>query len=132
MRTPYGEDAQKNLPLKLKAPDQQPLSESTDSAETAQFIPYLVTLAYSEKEVTTLAQVVYLSDKEGEDTKTVAKALLEKANNTAPQTPRFDWSTLKVNGSQSLNSKDLTKLVEAAVGGQVGVGRVSRLKLTPD
>ena len=108
------------------------MSESTDSAEKAQFIPYLVTLVYSEKEVNTLAQVVYLSDKEGEDTRTVAKALLEKANNTAPQTPRFDWSTLKVNGSQTLNSKDLTKLVEAAVGGQVGIGRVSRLKLTAE
>ena len=124
--------SKKNPPLKLKAPDQQPLSEPTDSAEKAQIFPYLVTLAYSEKDATTLAQVVYLSDKKGEDTKTVAKALLEKAKNTAPRTPRFDWSTLKVNGSQTLNSKDLTKLVDAAVEGQVGIGRVSRLKLSAD
>ena len=108
------------------------MSKSTGRAEKAQFFPYLVTLTYGEKDEPTLAQVVFLSDKEGEDTRMVAKALLENAKNTAPQTPRFDWSTLKVQGSQTLNDKELTKLVDAASQGQVGVGRVSRLKLSPD
>lgn len=108
------------------------MSESTGRAEKAEFFPYLVTLAYGEKDEPTLAQVVFLSDKEGEDTSMVAKALLENSKNTAPQTPWFDWSTLKVQGSQTLDDKELTKLVDAASQGQVGVGRVSRLKLSPD
>lgn len=108
------------------------MSESTGSAEKAQLFSYLVTLAYGEKDEPTLAQVVFLSAKEGEDARTVAKALLENAKNTSPQTPRFDWSTLKLQGSQTLKDKELTELVEAASQGQVGVGRVSRLKLSPD
>lgn len=108
------------------------MSESTDSAEKTQFFLYLVTLAYGEKDTPTLAQVVFLSDKEEEDTRTVAKALIENAKNTAPKTPRFDWSTLKVQGSQTLNDKELTKLVDAASQGQVGIGRVSGLKISPD
>ena len=106
------------------------MCESIGSAEKAQFFPYLVTLAYGEKDEPTLAQVVFLSAEEGEDTKMVAKALLESVKNTTPQTPRFDWSTLKVQGSQTLNDKELTKLVDAASQGQVGVGSVSRLKLS--
>ena len=108
------------------------MSESTGSADKAQFFPYLVTLAYGEKDTPTLAQVVFLSDKAGEDTRTIAKSLLENAKNVAPQTPRFDWSTLKVQGSQTLDDKELSKLVEAASQGQVGVGRVSALKLNQD
>ena len=73
-----------------------------------------------------------VSDKEAEDVRTVAKALLEKATNTAPDFPRFDWSTLKVQGSKTLNDKELTRLVDAALQGQVGVGRVSGLKLSSD
>lgn len=108
------------------------MSEPTDRAETTPFFAYLVTLAYGNKDAPTLAQVVFLSDKEGEDTRTVAKALLENANSAAPQTPRFDWSSLKVQGSQTLNQQDLTSLVNAAAQGQVGVGRVSGLKLSED
>ena len=125
---------EKKPTLKLKIPhhQHQPLSESTGSAEKAQFFPYLVTLAYGEKDEPTLAQVVFLSNKEAEDVRTVAKALLEKAKNTAPDIPRFDWSTLKVHGSKTLNDKELTRLVDAALQGQVGVGRVSGLKLSSD
>ena len=108
------------------------MSESTGRAEKAQFFAYLVTLAYGEKDEPILAQVVFLSAKEGEDRRMVAKALLENSKNTAPHTPRFDWSTLKVQGSQTLNDKELTKLVDVASQGQVCVGRVSRLKLSPD
>ena len=108
------------------------MSESTDSTETTQFFLYLVTLAYGEKDTPTLAQVVFLSDKEEEDTRTVAKALIENAKNTAPKTPRFDWSTLKVQGRQTLKDKEITQLVDAASQGQVGVGRVSKLKLSLD
>ena len=108
------------------------MSESTDSAEKTQFFLYLVTLAYGEKDRPTLAQVVFLSDKEEEDTRTVAKALIENAKNTDPKTPRFDWSTLKVQGSKTLNDKELTKLVDAASQGQVGIGRVSGLKISPN
>ena len=108
------------------------MSESTSRAETAQFFAYLVTLAYGEKDAPTLAQVVFLSNKEAEDVRTVAKALLEKAKNTAPDFPRFDWSTLKVHGSKTLNDKELTRLVDEALQGQVGVGRVSGLKLSSD
>ena len=91
-----------------------------------------MTLAYGEKDTPTLAQVVFLSYKEEEDTRTVAKALIENAKNTDPKTPRFDWSTLKVQGSQTLNDKELTKLVDAASQGQVGIGRVSGLKISPN
>ena len=108
------------------------MSESTSRAETAHFFAYLVTLGYDEKDAPTLDQVVFLSDKEAEDVRTVAKALLEKATNTAPDFPRFDWSTLKVQGSKTLNDKELTRLVDAALQGQVGVGRVSGLKLSSD
>ena len=122
---------QKKLALKLRIPEPHPLRESTGSADAEQVLPYLVTLAYGDKDTPTLAQVVFLSDKEDENTRTVAKALLENASITAPQTPRFDWSTLKVQGRQSLNDEGLTTLVTAASKGQVGVGRVSRLKLSP-
>jgi hypothetical protein len=108
------------------------LSESTSRAETAQFFAYLVTLAYGEKDSPTLAQVVFLSEKEAEDTRSVAQALLVNAKNTAPYTPRFDWSTLKVQGSQTMNDRELMTLVDAAAQGLVGVGRVSGLKLSGD
>jgi len=93
---------------------------------------YLVTLAYGDQEAPTLAQVVFLSETEGEDTRTVAEAVLRHANNTAPQTPRFDWSTLRVNGSEILSAEDTANLVDACAKGQVGVGRVSLLKLSSD
>jgi len=92
----------------------------------------LVSLVYGEKDTPTLAQVVFLSDKDGEDTRTVATALLENTKNEAPQTPRFDWSTLKMQGRQTLKDKEMTQLVDAASQGQVGVGRVSKLKLSLD
>ena len=91
---------------------------------------YLVTLAYGDQEAPTLAQVIYLSETEGEDTRTVAEAVLRHASNTAPQKPRFDWSTLRVNGTQTLNEQETTKLVSACSKGQVGVGRVSKLQLS--
>ena len=92
---------------------------------------YLVTLAYGTHETPTLAQVVFMSQTEGEDTRTVAEAVLRHANNT-PKTPRFDWSTLRVNGSEILSAEATTNLVDACAKGQVGVGRVSLLKLPSD
>jgi hypothetical protein len=108
------------------------LSESPNRAETAEVFAYLVTLAYGEKDAPTLAQVVFLSGVGAEDTRSVAMALLENAKHAAPHTPRFDWSTLMVQGSQTLNDRELMALVDAAAQGQVGVGRVSRLKLSAD
>ena len=96
------------------------------------FFPYLVTLAYGKHEEPTLAQVVFLSDNEGEDTRTVAECLLNNAKNDVPQIPRFDWTTLKVQGINSLDAAETTKLIDAAYKGQVGVGRVSRLRLSAD
>lgn len=96
------------------------------------FFPYLVTLAYGNLEEPTLAQVVFLGDNESEDTRTVAECLLKNAKNIAPQIPRFDWTTLKVQGINSLDAADTTKLIDAASKGQVGIGRVSRLKLAAD
>ena len=96
------------------------------------FVPYLVTLAYGDLEAPTLAQVVFLGDNESEDTRTVAECLLNNAKNAAPQIPRFDWTTLKVQGINSLDAAETTKLIDAASKGQVGVGRVSRLKLAAD
>ena len=93
---------------------------------------FLVTLGYGETEAPTLAQVVFLSDNTSEDTKTVAEAVLRHATNTAPQAPRFDWSTLRVNGTQTLNEQETAKLVSACSKGQVGVGRVSKLQLSED
>lgn len=97
--------------LELKIKEHKPLSEPADDAEKAQFFLYLVTLAYCEKDISTLAQVVFLSIKEEEDTRTVAKALINNAKNTAPQTPRFEWSALRVQGSQTLNNNKSSKLV---------------------
>ena len=93
---------------------------------------FLVTLGYGETEAPTLAQVVFLSDNASEDTKTVAEAVLRHANNTPPQVPRFDWSTLRVKGTQTLNEQETAKLVSACSKGQVGVGRVSKLQLSED
>ena len=90
---------------------------------------YLVTLAYGDVEAPTLAQVVFLSHREGEDASSVATSLLQNAQAQSPQLPRFDWTTLKVQGNQTLGQADLVKLVGAAAKGQVGVGRVSALKL---
>ena len=83
---------------------------------------YLVTLAYGDQEAPTLAQVIYLSETEGEDTRTVAEAVLRHAKNTFPETPRFDWSTLRVNGTESLDADATLKLVDACSKGRVGVG----------
>ena len=96
------------------------------------FVPYLVTLAYGDLEAPTLAQVVFFGDNESEDTRTVAECLLKNAKNAAPQIPRFDWTTLKVQGINSLDAAETTQLIDAASKGQVGVGRVSRLKLAAD
>ena len=96
------------------------------------FFPYLVTLAYGDLEAPTLAQVVFFGDNESEDTRTVAECLLKNAKNAAPQIPRFDWTTLKVQGINSLDAAETTQLIDAASKGQVGVGRVSRLKLAAD
>ena len=96
----------------------------------AAFFPYLVTLAYGDLKAPTLAQVVFFSDKENEDANTVAGALLQHSKTTEPQTPRFDWSTLRVQGTNTLNEAETAKLVDAASKGQVGIGRVSRLKLS--
>ena len=103
-------------------------SSKTALSDAAMFA-YLVTLAYGDVDVPTLAQVVFLSDREGEDASSVATSLLQNAEAQAPQMPRFDWTTLKVHGSQTLSQADLGRLVAAAAKGQVGVGRVSPLRL---
>ena len=97
-----------------------------------QSFPYLVTLAYGDLEAPTLAQVIFLSDNESEDIRTVAEALLKHSQSSAPQSPRFDWSTLRVRGTNSLDAAETAKLVDAASNGQVGVGRVSLLMLIAD
>ena len=89
-----------------------------------------MTLAYGDQQDPTLAQLVFISSHEAEDTRTVAKALLQSARTTAPDLPRFDWSTLRVKGTQSLNEIETEQLIEASVKGQVGVGRVSKLKVS--
>ena len=96
----------------------------------AAFFAYLVTLAYGNVDAPTLAQVVFLSHREVEDASSVATFLLQNAQVQSPQMPRFDWTTLKVQGNQSLSQEDLGMLVAAAAKGQVGVGRVSPLKLS--
>lgn len=48
---------------------------------------YLVTLAYGDVEVPTLAQVVFLSHREGEDASSVATFLLQNAQAQSPQMP---------------------------------------------
>ena len=96
----------------------------------AALFAYLVTLAYGDVDLPTLAQVVFLSNREAEDASSVATCLLQNAQAQAPQMPRFDWMTLKVQGNQSLSQADLIKLVAAAAKGQVGVARVSALKLS--
>ncbi len=88
-----------------------------------------MTLAYGDAAAPTLAQVVFLSDREGEDAGTVATFLLQNAQAETPQMPRFDWMSLKVQGSKTLSEKELGMLVSAASNGQVGVGRVSPLRL---
>ena len=77
-----------------------PQATKRNRAKTALSYAFLVTLAYGDHEDPTLAQVVFLSQTEGEDTRTVAEAVLRHTNNTEPQTSRFDWSTLRVNGSE--------------------------------
>jgi len=86
--------------------------------------------AYGDQQEPILAQLVFISSQEDEDTRTVAKALLQSARTTAPHLPRFDWSTLRVNGTQTLTETETEQLIEASVKGQVGVGRVSKLKLS--
>ena len=93
---------------------------------------YLVTLAYGDQEAPTLAQVIYISETEGEDTRTVAEAVLRHASNTAPQKQRFDWSTMRLNGTEMLDADSTASLVDACSKGQVGIGRVSVLKLSSD
>ena len=93
---------------------------------------YLVTLAYGDQEATTLAQVIYLSETEGEDTRTVAEAVFLHASNTAPQKPRFDWSSLRLNDTEMLDAEGTASVVDACSKGQVGIGRVSVLKLSCD
>ncbi len=93
---------------------------------------YLVTLAYGDQEAPTLAQVIYLSETEGEDTRTVAEAVLRHASNTAPQKQQFDWSTMRLNGTEMLDADGTASLVDACSKGQVGIGRVSVLKLSSD
>ena len=107
-------------------------TQSPNLTKKLPFVPYLVTLAYGDLKAPTLAQVVFLGDNESEDTRTIAECLLNNAKNAPPQIPRFDWTTLKVQGINSLDAAETTKLIDAASKGQVGVGRVSRLKLSAD
>ncbi len=93
---------------------------------------YLVTLAYGDQEAPTLAQVICISETDGEDTRTVAEAILRHASNIAPQKPRFDWSTLRLNGTEMLDADGTASLVDACSKGQVGIGRVSVMKLSSD
>ena len=96
------------------------------------FFAYLVTLAYGDQDEPTLAQVVFISDQDREDTATVAKGLLQHVRGDGTQIPRFDWSTLRVKGTQTLSANELAGLIDACSNGQVGVGRVSKITLSPD
>ena len=96
------------------------------------FFAYLVTLAYGDQDEPTLAQVVFISDQDREDTTTVARGLLQHARGDGKQIPRFDWSTLKVQGTQTVSDDELSPLIDACSKGQVGVARVSKLRLTSD
>ena len=93
---------------------------------------YLVSHAYGDQEAPTLAQVIYLSETEGEDTRTVAEAVLRHASNTAPQKQQFAWRTMRLNGTEMLDADGTASLVDACSKGQVGIGRVSVLKLSSD
>ena len=107
--------------------DQDPAVLSVDT-----FFAYLVTLAYGDQDEPTLAQVVFISDQDREDTATVARGLLQHARGDGTQIPRFDWSTLRVQGTQTVSDDELTQLIDASSKGQVGVGRVSKLRLSSD
>ena len=89
------------------------------------FFAYLVTLAYGDQDEPTLAQVVFISNQDREDVATVARGLLQNARGDRTQIPRFDWSTLRVQGTQKVSDDELTQLIDACTTGQVGVGRVS-------
>ena len=102
------------------------------SFERRHFFAYIVTLAYGDKDEPTLAQVVFISDQDSEDTATVARGLLQNARGDGMQIPRFDWSTLRVQGTQTVSDDELTQLIDACSKGQVGVGRVSNLRLSSD
>ena len=112
-------------PSSVKLPRESSKTVLSDAALFA----YLVTLAYGDVDAPTLAQVVFFSDREAEDAGSVATFLLQNAQAQPPHLPRFDWTTTKVQGRQSLSQEDLGMLVAAAAKGQVGVGRVSPLKL---
>ena len=96
------------------------------------FFSYLVTLAYGDQDDPTLAQVVFFSDQEREDTDTVARELFKNAMQAPTEIPRFEWSTLRVKGTQALSANELAGLIDACSNGQVGVGRVSKITLSPD
>ena len=98
----------------------------------APFFPYLVTLAWGDLEAPTLATVVFLSEQPDEDTKSVARVLVEhaRARTMLAQKPAFEWSTLKLGGDTTPSEADLAALVEAATQGTVGIARVTKLKLS--
>ena len=101
---------------------QKSLSDTTPCA-------YLVTLAFGDPEAPTLATVVFVSEEKGENTHSVAKALMTSAGNSSTQRPCFQWTTLKRQGNKTFSTKELAMLIEAAGRGKVGVGRVTPLKL---
>ena len=107
--------------------EQDPAALSVDT-----FFAYLVTLAYGDQDEPTLAQVVFISNQDREDVATVARGLLQNARGESSQIPRFDWSTLRVQGTQTMSDDELTQLIDACTKGQVGVGRVAKLRLTSD
>ena len=107
--------------------EQDPAALSVDT-----FFAYLVTLAYGDQDEPTLAQVVFISNQDREDVATVARGLLQNARGDRTQIPRFDWSTLRVQGTQTVSDDELTQLIDACSKGQVGVGRVSKLRLSSD
>jgi hypothetical protein len=90
---------------------------------------YLVTLAFGDPEAPRLATVLFLSEQTGEDTKSVAEALVTSAANSSTQRPCFQWATLKGQDNKTFSTAELAMLISAAGQGRIGVGRVTPVKL---
>ena len=95
-----------------------------------ELFPYIVTLAWGDFDVARLATVIFLSEQPSEDATSVAKALLETSQAMPSQKPCFDWTTLKVQGSNALTDEGLAKLLHAAIQGDVGVVRVTAMRFS--
>ena len=94
---------------------------------------YLVTLAYGDQEAPTLAQVIYLSETEGEDTPTVAEAVPPRQQHRPAKAP-VRLGTLRLNGTKTLDADGTASLVDACSSASASVGLCAEtfLRLTAD